>query len=132
MSASTSTIRPSKPTSATDHAHADANSAHRSHVSQRRRLARSHNDTDRIQADGRCFDAMLPHPQRRELPQSPHLGEGDRLKGMAETKPTSALHLTEDQHEAMLTDLRGDNVDLTGYVGLVIRAAGAAFPRKLA
>jgi hypothetical protein len=55
---------------------------------------------------------MLPHPQRRELPQSPHLGERDRFKGMAETKPAAALHLTEDQREAVFTYLCGDNVDL--------------------
>ena len=51
MSASTSTIRPSRPTRATDQAHADAISAHRLDMGQRRLLPRQHDHTDGVQPD---------------------------------------------------------------------------------
>src|SRR5215216_5416958 len=55
---------------------------------------------------------MLPHPQSGQLTQRPRLRKSDRLKRMAETKPTAALHLIKDQRDSLLAGLRGDNVDL--------------------
>jgi hypothetical protein len=68
MSISTSTIRPSRPTKATDHAEADANSAHRPDVGHRWLIAGNEHNADGIQPDGRRLDVMLTHPYRSQLP----------------------------------------------------------------
>jgi hypothetical protein len=44
---------------------------------------------------------------------------------MAETQTAATLHLTKDQRQSRRSSLRGDNVDLAGYVGSVVSSAAA-------
>src|SRR5215211_5245318 len=112
MSASTSTIRPSKPTRGHRPRTRRRHSTHRPHMGQRWCLTWHHHHTDRVQPDSRGLHVMLTHPYRRQLPQRLHLRKRDRLKRMAKTQPAAALHLTKDQRHSPLAALRGNNVDL--------------------
>ena len=108
MSASTSTIRPSSPTSATNHAHADATQP-TARTCRPMALTRHHHHNDRVQPDSRCR-RYVAHPQSRQLPQRPHLRRTGSPRRMAKT--SSHRHDQKTQGEAVCTGLRGDNVNL--------------------
>jgi hypothetical protein len=69
-----------------------------------------HHDADRVQPDSRRLDAMLAHPEGRQLPQRPHLpkviasrrwaifgSEEDRFKTAASKIEDSAHRTIEEQ-----------------------------------
>jgi hypothetical protein len=105
MSASTSTIRPSRPTRPPTMRRPKPLNPPPVRGSPMVRCQRS--STTPI-ASSRMVD-----PQGGQLTQRLHLREGDRFKRMAETQSAATLHLTKDQYQSSVSDLRGDNVDLS-------------------
>jgi hypothetical protein len=105
MSASTSTIRPSRPTRPPTMRRPKPLNPPPVRGSPMVRCQRS--STTPI-ASSRMVD-----PQGGQLTQRLHLREGDRFKRMAETQSAATLHLTKDQCQSSVSDLRGDNVDLS-------------------
>src|SRR5215212_6323978 len=112
MSASTSTIRPSRPTRATEKADAMLMSADASQVSELWLLLRQKHHAYRIDPYPSCGDVAGGQPLTSQLAKLADFRVRDRLERAAETKTGAALHLAEDQRSLSVPDFHGYDVDL--------------------
>src|SRR5215212_12284465 len=111
MSASTSTIRPSRPTRAAEKADAMLMSADASHMSELRLLLRRQHHAYRVDPYLSCGDVAGGQPLSSQLAELADFCIRDRLERGTEAKPGAALHLAEDQRSISVLDFHGDDVD---------------------
>src|SRR5215213_8745495 len=111
MSASTSTIRPSRPMRATEKADAMLMSADASQVGELRLLLRQKHHAYRIDPYPPCGDVAGGQPLTSQLSELADFRICDRFERGAEAKPRAALHLAKDQRSISVLDFHGHNVD---------------------
>src|SRR5215204_2401455 len=130
MSASTSTIRPSRPTRATEKADAMLMSADASHMSELRLLLRQQHHAYRVDPYLSCGDVAGGQPLSSQLAELADFCIRDGLERGAEAKPGAALHFAEDQRSISIPNFHGDDVDFANTAAPIATKDHHALPRE--